>query len=345
MPPATKKHRPPLLVVSNDKAKSDLILRIVSPITPLMMTGEMRNTLRLSEMVRLQQNNLIASGHYEKKDSASVKSSASEERDNDADEEDVEDDSAEIGNPDSIREAEAGEAEAGATKDAVPNEGAEEAAKEAVANPEAEKEQRDSLGESPVGEEFERMTGAMLRKKLKRDNAPGPLHFSPGARPTAPAINSAPMRSYYSGYPQKRMPVRYVYHPVPYSAMLVQTPLRRSMPMLAIPAPRKGPVRRRKPVLDVFHGDISRTAPMSSQPPSAHVERFDDLDEDHLVATEEEMKEMEQKREASSNLMHGTITFNDLAAFNFKIYKGKLPDAKEKFMKICETTWDEYNKS
>lgn len=325
MAPATNKRRPPQLMVSHDKANSDAILRIVSPIAPLMMTGEMRNTLRLSQMVRAQQNNLIAAGQY--KEPASGASSAA----NDSSEDDASD----------AKDAMDGDAKAPEAH------GIDDSADTTAPERSDDADDRasgGSLAESPeLSAEFVRLTNTLALKKLKRKHAPGPLLISPASQArVAPSISSAPMRTVYGYYPQKRVPVRYVYpmySAVPYVQPVVLTPLRRNIPTSAR---ERGRVHaRRRPVLDVFPGDVTKAAPMPSQPPSAHVEYFDDRDDDNLVATEEEMREMERKREASDALL-GSITFNDESAFNFKIFRSKEGDAKRKFMKICETTWDEF---
>lgn len=58
-PTLTAKRRPPLLELSN-QATADLLVRIVSPIVPLQVPDELRDTLRLSNSIREQQNTLIA---------------------------------------------------------------------------------------------------------------------------------------------------------------------------------------------------------------------------------------------------------------------------------------------
>ena len=58
-PTLTAKRRPPLLELSN-QATADLLVRIVSPIVPLQVPDELRDTLRLSNTIREQQNTLIA---------------------------------------------------------------------------------------------------------------------------------------------------------------------------------------------------------------------------------------------------------------------------------------------
>lgn len=230
--------------------------------------------------------------------------------------------------------------------------------------------------------EFDRMSAALSLKKLKRDRAPAPLRIPGHAGGVSPAINSAPMRTYYSGIPSytgysvpigflgrnhgghgpignfgvasslnlasagyfqpRRMPVRQFVQPGPYPMLVVQTPLRRNIPS----AYERKPIRprgkdRRKPVQDVFLGDVKREAPMTSQPPSAQQEYFDNHEDDRTDATDEEMREMESKRLANA-LVEGTISFDEQSAFNFKIFGERDHDAKSKFMKMCETTWDQY---
>ncbi|KAF5211784.1 hypothetical protein EJF18_20804 [Clavispora lusitaniae] len=58
-PTLTAKRRPPSLELSN-QATADLLVRIVSPIVPSQVPDELRDTLRLSNSIREQQNTLIA---------------------------------------------------------------------------------------------------------------------------------------------------------------------------------------------------------------------------------------------------------------------------------------------
>lgn len=234
--------------------------------------------------------------------------------------------------------------------------------------------------------EFDRMSAALSLKKLKRDRAPTPLRIPGHARGVLPAINSAPIRTYYSGIPSytgysipvgypgrnhsghagvggpvgnlggttplslatagyfqpRRMPIRQFVQPGPYPVQVVQTPLRRNIPSVyERKTARPRGKDRRKPVQDVFLGDVKREAPMTSQPPSAQKEYFDNHEDDRTDATDEEMREMESKRLANA-LVEGTISFDEQAAFNFKIFGERDHDAKSKFMKMCETTWDQY---
>ncbi|OBA24297.1 hypothetical protein METBIDRAFT_10448 [Metschnikowia bicuspidata var. bicuspidata NRRL YB-4993] len=207
---------------------------------------------------------------------------------------------------------------------------------------------------SPLeGSELERIASSLTRKTLKRNNAPGPLRISPKvhAGSTAPAINSAPMRSLYGPQALRRVPVRYLYPAMghfPQTAVhYMPTPIRRTTgagsERVAKPRlPRAMSARRRKPVLDVFEGQVAKLAPMPAQPPSAQIEHFDVGHSDEEKATQDEMDEMEIKRRRTTSALRGTISFNEESAFKFTIFQGNESNAKKKFLEVCETTWDKY---
>ncbi|SGZ58270.1 CIC11C00000001604 [Sungouiella intermedia] len=425
MPQTREKHRPPRLQ-STASYRSLAIARIVSPIAPQMMSEEMRNTFRISQSIRQQQTNLIATTQ----DKGNSDATGGIDHDTDDRLEDA-DDASSNGSasraPDSEPvtadavshdgEATSGTGSVGSANSAVsstsqstaPSAGSDTAA---TFNYSPQKGLSPSASTRSTGVpdisildtesgEFDRITSALSKKKLKRDRAPGPLRIPGHARGITPVINSAPIRTYYSavsgyngyaipsGYPgrthaghvgyvagstgpvgpnmgpvgavgtvayagtpvsmttpghyqPRRMPVRLFLQPVPIPVQVVQTPMRRSIPAAyerkTVKARGK---ERRKPVQDVFLGDVKREAPMTSQPPSAQQEYFEDHDDDRTDATEEEMREMESKRRANS-IVGGSIVFNDESAFNFKIFGERDEDAKTKFMKVCETTWDQY---
>lgn len=316
--PETQRRRPPLLELSRDA--NDVMMRIVSPITPAMMSEEMRNTVRLSQTIRQQQNSLIAA----KQDllSASTRELDSDRSSNDK-------------SPQTELSAESRSPQPAISK-AVESPViivASPPSTVTVATPTSESGKPDS------DEEFLRLANTLAEKRLKR-KAPGPLQLASG-HIHHPAINSAPLRSYRRAMPRYVQTVPYPMQCVPYTA-IPMTPYRRVMPKAAQLAqrPRK---ERKRPVLDVFHGDITRTAPMPSQPPSAQLEHFEQVpSDDRSEATEEEMREMEQKSK-DAHQVFGSISFMNQSVFNFKIFGNKTDEErKEKFMKICETTWDEY---
>lgn len=354
-----KKPRPSLLVLSNDKAKSDMIMKIVSPITPQFVNLDMRDTLKISEVIRLQQNELIASGKYEQNRSPRRSMGHTPVSTNWLDASPLR-----VGGLGEKSVTKPGE---NVVSVLAGGESSEDAAKLSTANTspiEIDAEFGDEgldLGHESAGSEgsliddseLMRLSSALSRKTLKRNNAPGPLRISPKAYAAnmAPMINSAPMRSMYGVHPLRRAPVRYFYPAmghVPQTAMhYMPTPIRRTMAVgpdrISKPRlPRAVSARRRKPVLDVFEGQVAKLAPMPSQPPSAQLEHFDVSHSDEEKATQEEMEEMEIKRKGVDTSLKGSISFNDESAFKFTIFQGNESNAKKKFMEICETTWDKY---
>lgn len=118
-------------------------------------------------------------------------------------------------------------------------------------------------------------------------------------------------------------------------------------------------------VTDVYHGDYTRAAPLLSQPLLAQCEFFEskrgEQDDDRLPVSEEEVREMQEKykqvprqakREQDAGEIFGSINFMNECMFNFKIFKNKDEDVdvaekrlageRTKFLKICETSWDEF---
>ena len=373
----SEKPRPALLEFSKDKTKNDMIMRIVSPITPHFVSLDMRDTLKISEVIRLQQNELIALGNYEKRTSPSNQTpSQTPMLGNWSDTADFKTaSSSAVGENDVLSEQkrDAQETSVNSTnsndtsngnyttdnnltdnnKPAIEidcdseNESVNDSGNDANGN------SSDSSDSSPLeGGELERISSALQSKKLKRNNAPGPLRISPKAfnASMAPAINLAPMRPLYGPHALRRAPVRYVYPSMGYlpptAVHYMPTPVRRNglMPeRVAKPRlPRGLASRRRKPVLDVFEGQVAKLAPMPSQPPSAQLEKFDVSHSDNEAATQEEMEEMEMKRKRANSALKGSILFNDESAFNFTLFQGNESSAKKKFLEVCETTWDKY---
>lgn len=425
MPQLHENHRPPLLQPT-DSYNSLAIAQIVSPIVPLKMSEDMRQTLRISEAIRQQQSQLIALSNSEKRESplplrssdlaTTGESDASHETPDMSPTlavrkkslnliESVKTEIKETDKSENTKETEKSEKSekshdttGNSTVNTILNGPAED-----VEMADSEPSAASVHGSAQNSPTFDRLALLFGRKKLKRDRAPGPLQIPNHARGVAPAINSAPIRTYYTGFPANAYTIPTGYpgrgpHPVrmaagPHGNManmgnmgnmggvasvasvasvapvaplsgasmmprrvmrpfvqpvaypnvhVVQTPLRRNIPIVYERRVAKARGKeRRKPVLDVFSNDLTREAPMNSQPPSAQREYFELPEEDRSNATEEEMKEMESKRQDLATIL-GTIQFNEEAAFNFKIFPGRETDAKEKFMKVCETTWDQY---
>lgn len=125
-------------------------------------------------------------------------------------------------------------------------------------------------------------------------------------------------------------------------------------------------------VTDVYQGDYTKIAPLTSQPLSAQKDYFDKnsrlIDEDRSPVTDSEVKEMQEKYKGDavnehyvktpvndSNEIFGSINIMN-ENFNFRIFnqsgdeeESKLESGmddfvkeKKKFMKVCERTWDEF---
>lgn len=314
MPEQAAKRRPPELHLGNS-APADILVRIVSPIVPLHMSSEMRNTLRLSHNIRAEQTSLIAQNSALPSDgeirSLPRKQSPLQEQSP------LQQSLAPGEQPTKVLEFEPHNEPHNAAKDKFSPSG------HSLENEHSSLEPAQEVGSaphSPAGSssdsDFVRAS-ELASKRLRRAKAPRPLRLLPGA--SAPVIKSAPMRSLY-GFRRVR-PVRPVYPP--YSAvhwMLPRAgPVRRVVKTPAAAAPRRNVVQ------DVFHGAVTMAAPMNAQPLLAQRDRFD----------------LEPERaERPDAPVRGTITLNDEAAFNFKIYNGE--DAKRVFLEVCEKTWDEH---
>lgn len=184
-------------------------------------------------------------------------------------------------------------------------------------------------------------------------------------------FKSAPLRSYFPGVP------RVVHHirarpplvPIGHPYTVIQTPYQRNMPVVAdrraprvakalLAVPSNGThsrspslngsqsLKRPCPVQDIFPGDVKKAAPLPLQPPLAQNEKFAyTAPDDREAATEEEMEEMRRKWEEGDEIF-GCVSFMDKLTYRFKILNKNLSldEKKAKFMKICETTWDEFMK-
>lgn len=174
-------------------------------------------------------------------------------------------------------------------------------------------------------------------------------------------------------------------------------------PALNVTAPPANDGKNLSKVVDVYHGDLLKDAPMKSQPLSSQKEIFDkkrtfgDFDDadaeeidDRMPVSEDELKEMEEKYSKNNEIFNvknhnevfGSINLMNQKVYNFKIFgddhsaqpgastepksqpdkdhdnhdkdhdpsqdsaegenSNTLAKQREKFLKICEKTWDEF---
>lgn len=139
------------------------------------------------------------------------------------------------------------------------------------------------------------------------------------------------------------------------------------------PPAAKTPKTKNLAVTDVYHGDFTKAAPLQSQPLSAQKEHFESgRDDDRMPVSDEEIREMQEKYRDSSahdpesaaideyderhavsggkSDVFGSLNLMNESVFNFRIFSGvdgdrdedrRLRD-KDRFLKICETSWDEF---
>lgn len=327
--PTTSSHRrrPPQLDLADDKTKHDIILQIVLPIAPLAVSGEMLQTLRLSDSIRQKQSSLIAAAAA----AASALSASSAATSATSVSMPSADDAAVLSGVESGDDSYEGTAPQHAESILPPLDDGK-----SPRQPSSSLELAlSSDHEQDAGRDHFRL--GMTSKRIRRDKAPKPLRL---ALPMSglPMICSAPLRTFgHPGLHPSRAVSRRLYPPqyMPMTAV-VATPMPRmvrvrdvrdfrdargSKPRKAI----KGPVR------DVFVDEQVRPAPISSQPLSAQKE--------HFSLSDDEREDDDQRLQS----LEGAITFNEEAHYRFRIFDDKA--AKEKFMKICETTWDKYVQS
>lgn len=278
----------------------------------------MKNTLRMSEMIRKSQLDLIAS----------IKPSASS-----VEESDKESDSLLYSSPEDDKEDKEKEEEEEKTKVKV------------------EENDGNERSQSPLSVRLEDSELRVAPNALKRQKVPAPLNLSkPKFAPAGPATGYAlqyhphsfgpatavdgallaPMRSQFPKFrarpiyhrPGARVPVT----PVPYCRMVPAA--RPNVPQIRVrsaggapPTPHPKP-----PVQDVFRGAVAQAAPLPLQPPLAQIERFG----------------LAEKPDDSP--VHGSISFNDSQTFTFKMLRPNLlqEEKKRKFLQICETVWDRW---
>lgn len=323
---SSQRRRPPQLDLADDKTKHDIILQIVLPIAPLAVSGEMLQTLRLSDSIRQKQSSLIAAAA-----AASALSAGSSATSATSVSMPSADDAAVLSGAESADESDL------AARAPLENNKANVAEPTSPALERKSDRKPSSIQECTLSSDHEEDADrdhfrlGRTSKRIRREKAPKPLRL---ALPMSslPMISSAPLRTFGhpSLYPSRGLSRRF-YPPqyVPMTAV-VATPVQRMVRVRDTRGikPRKafkGPVR------DVFIDEQVRPAPISSQPLSAQKEHFS-LSEDERDDDELRLKSLE-----------GAITFNEEAHYRFRIFDDNA--AKEKFMKICETTWDKYVQS
>ncbi|RCK54980.1 hypothetical protein Cantr_04666 [Candida viswanathii] len=138
--------------------------------------------------------------------------------------------------------------------------------------------------------------------------------------------------------------------------VIVQAPSVQQQQQQQVQAQGQGNKPKANAVTDVFHGDLHKAAPFNSQPLSAQREYFGGSVHDE-APTPQVLTINEQEDEENTDVA-GSITINGSNVFNFKIFnknKGKSNDDetieeddenieeynKKKFLKICETCWNQ----
>lgn len=145
--------------------------------------------------------------------------------------------------------------------------------------------------------------------------------------------------------------------------VIVQPPMHHQQQQLpqAQGQPQPQPQQVNKPkanaVTDVFRGDLHKAAPFNSQPLSAQREFFGSSVHDEAPTTQ--VLTINETEDEENTDVSGSITINGSNVFNFKIFnknKSKSNDEdneneegdesseeynKKKFLKICETCWNQ----
>lgn len=151
----------------------------------------------------------------------------------------------------------------------------------------------------------------------------------------------------------------------------------RSRPGAGAPPPpgatTKTPKAKNLSVTDVYHGDFTKAAPLQSQPLSAQKEHFErGRDDDRMPVSDDEIREMQEKYRDSGAAepeaaaideyderqngstgksdIFGSLNLMNESVFNFRIFSAVEDDReddrrlrdKDRFLKICETSWDEF---
>lgn len=340
-----------VLVPSNESSK--LVSRIVSPLAAQFANLDIRQTLAASDVIRLQQHDLITSSNKDKKPPSST-STGSLDYPFNSPASSSNTDPSPLGS--SVAKKSKAQPATAATAVSPIREQTSNLSTVSSKPPleivtDTTPKETTIVDDESVTlsneEEIQRMAEVFSLKRLKRNFAPKPLRISSRhlQQRLSPVINSAPMRPVFAQYPVSRMPVRYVYPAVPSMPVMphpyqyTYTPVKRTRQATTDRSvrqklPRNSQAFRKKPVLDVFQNEATRVAPMPSQPPSAHREHFEDI-------SRSPERHSRLSSDASATLQ-GNISFNDESTFNFKIFKANDEAAKQKFIKICETTWDTY---
>lgn len=179
--------------------------------------------------------------------------------------------------------------------------------------------------------------------------------------------------SYPVHYPQQRLAPKQkqVLVSVESSSPAQSSPEKLRKLGLSSPVTPKKRLQYQSNVTDVYHGDYTKVAPINSQPLSAQKEYFEvnkesDIDEDTQPQYISPCYSPPQYTSApgseyeGSNEIFGSINLMNESVFNFRIFNArsklanlsdessglegeiKLAKEKEKFMKICETSWNEF---
>lgn len=392
---------------SDDDLNNNLAMRIVSPGLP-QLNDEMKNTMKLSQQIQLQQKSLIAS-----------RNNGNEDKSFDYDD-DIETDSTHY-NPDlshnqeTIQPTNNQETQASNVKSST------------ISIPSIISPGDDDSVTSPVPDDLSdcsNLSSQVASRSLKRKHVPKPLNITTENQAPKPAIHSAPMNfnktikppgkklslstpksamknqflthltphKSNSPHPNKRMRLvqpysssaqyfprsKYYYQqytPQPsanfYNRFWYQPgppPFQFQPQKLAPPAPsslpgipllsssassiissssssasstnNKGNLQSK--VVDIYHGDLVKNAPFKSQPLSAQKDFFDHkykraIEEDRLPASEDELKEMEEKYRHNNvqingvhegqqynNLYSDEEIFGSINLMNEKIYNFKI---------------------
>ncbi|ABN64402.2 predicted protein [Scheffersomyces stipitis CBS 6054] len=386
--PPRKRHRPRSLdLKSGADDSSHVALRIVSPGLPPLNSAEMRSTLKISQRIEQQQRELIASR-------AGVVSANTSINEN--------------GSP------------ASETRSTIITVNAQPTAADELdrlSTPSSAKRLKRSNVPSPLSigsQDSDSLRPAIHSAPIRYYGPPvAKSQFRPFPNTHVTYSSLPPLQSggsvhpYQSGIPIKRSRPIYPYTTTsahfPRAVRLAPHPYHNPQHHL-MANQRQGPHRSASPplrspsspfsVTDVYHGDLMKTAPLQSQPLSAQRDYFEsqgkarmsqqDVDDDRLPVSEDEIREMQEKYKSSEDLheeeeeedddeedaasrtgvngeeIFGSINIMNESIFNFRIFNPKSKEAeaddkenedtsgdwlakeKDKFLRICETSWDKF---
>lgn len=365
------KHRPSTLELSGDRNK-DYALRIVSPGLPAL-NEEMKSTIKLSQKIEQQQKNLIAARHSGS-GSGSV-TDAGEAGANRGPESGGEtivvsenknmlpDEMDKLATPTTVKRLQ---------RENIPAPLSMGSGHTAGTNPTI---QSAPIKQNPwTARMYPRRCAPYLIQVKHQQPSPYMQPMQRRYRYVLPQFNVAhtPPRA-QPGYKRMRM--------APYTAAGRYFPMRPQGTAMMSAIPKSS--LKSLAVTDVYHGDYTKTAPLHSQPLSAQHEVFDSsaratdnsVEDDRIPVSEDEIKEMQEKYDndvestaidddddlhisSPGDEVFGSINFMNETTFNFKMFSQNqsaqepapsaeehLAKEKEKFLKICETSWDEFMNS